>query len=139
MRAAGVESHVRPLVTTSAEAADSWRGEPIRLLFVDGLHTEEAVLDDVCLWRRWWTDDCCVVIDDYLVFPGVCAAVRRLRRAGLLRGRPLVVGKMIGFGPERLLSSVPTPPGARVMGRLGDRALSLFDLAFRDRRSMREA
>jgi predicted O-methyltransferase YrrM len=132
--AAGVDSHVRPLRTTSLAAAESWKGKPVRLLFVDGLHTKEAVLADVHFWRRWWTDDCCVVLDDYLVFPAVRAAVRELRRAGLLPGRPFVVGKMIAFGPARLLSSVPTPPGARTLGRLGDRALSLIDVAFRDRR-----
>jgi predicted O-methyltransferase YrrM len=46
---AGVESLVRPLVATSADAARDFH-EPIELLFVDGAHEYEAVRLDFELW-----------------------------------------------------------------------------------------
>jgi predicted O-methyltransferase YrrM len=122
---AEVTSHVRLLHTTSVEAASDWEGDPVRLLFVDGWHSREAVLSDVLGWAPYLTDDCCVVFDDFLPFPGVRAAVRELREDAVLRGGALIVGKMAAFGPKAILHSVPAPPGARALARLNDRALDL--------------
>jgi predicted O-methyltransferase YrrM len=125
VRRAGVESHVHLLHMTSAEAAASWEGEPVRLLFVDGWHSREAVLQDVLGWASHMTSGCCVVFDDFLPFPGVRAAVRELRGNGVVRGAGLIVGKMAAFGPPQVIRSLPAPPGARVLSRLGDRTLDI--------------
>lgn len=125
VKRAGVQSHVRLVHTTSAQAASEWGGEPVRLLFVDGLHTREAVLEDTRGWVPFLTPAACVVFDDFLPSPGVREAVRELRAGGLVGGSGLIVGKMAAFGPARLLRSVPAPPGARILPRLGDRSLNV--------------
>jgi MMP 1-O-methyltransferase len=122
---AGLGSHVRLLRTTSSEAAREWPGGPVRLLFIDGLHTREAVLEDTRGWVPYLTSAACVVFDDFLPSAGVRAAARELRAGGLVRGAGLIVGKMVAFGPPRLLRSVPAPPGARILPRLGDRSLDV--------------
>jgi predicted O-methyltransferase YrrM len=122
---AGVGSHVRLVHMTSAEAAASWPGDPVRLLFIDGWHSREAVLEDARGWAPFLTPESCVVFDDFLPFPGVRAAVRDLRADGVVTGSGLIVGKMAAFGPPSLMRSVPAPPGARLLSRLGDRALDL--------------
>jgi hypothetical protein len=95
----------------------------VRLLFIDGLHTREAVLEDARAWAPFLTSRACVVFDDFLPFAGVRAAVRELRGDGVAQGSGLIVGKMAAFGPAPLLRSVPAPPGARILPRLGDRTL----------------
>jgi predicted O-methyltransferase YrrM len=122
---AGVRSQVRLMRMTAAEAATEWEGDAVGLLFVDGLHTREAVLEDTRSWARFLTPDACIVFDDFLPYPGVRAAVRELRSGGLLRGSALIVGKMVALGPARVLRSVPAPPGARILPRLGDRPLDM--------------
>ncbi|MFZ5845704.1 MAG: class I SAM-dependent methyltransferase [Patescibacteria group bacterium] len=49
LRQAGVSPYVKPLVKTSRAAARGWR-EPIKLLFVDGLHDEVNAHRDFELW-----------------------------------------------------------------------------------------
>jgi hypothetical protein len=110
---------------TSAEAAREWQEDPVRLLFVDGWHSREAVLEDARGWAPFLVPDACVVFDDFLPFPGVRTAVRELRSEGVVKGRGLIVGKMAAFGPPRLLRSVPAPPGARLLPLMGDRSLDL--------------
>jgi hypothetical protein len=83
------------------------------------------VLEDVLGWRAHMTPDCCVVFDDFLPFPGVRAAVRELRGDGVVRGAGLIVGKMAAFGPAHVMRSLPAPPGARILSRLGDRTLDM--------------
>jgi predicted O-methyltransferase YrrM len=122
---AGVGSHVRLLHMTSREGAAEWPGDPVRLLFVDGWHSREAVLEDVSGWAPYLTSERCVVFDDFLPFPAVRAAVRELRRDGVVTGSGLIVGKMVAFGPAHVIRSVPAPPGARILSRLGDRALDV--------------
>lgn len=64
----------------SVAAARSWSGEPVRLLYIDGLHTFEAVSEDYRAWRRWLAEDHVVLFDDFLWKP-VEHAVRELRRS----------------------------------------------------------
>jgi predicted O-methyltransferase YrrM len=130
---AGLGEHVRLFHMTSAEAASQWAGGPVRLLFVDGWHSREAVLEDVRGWAPFLTPTACIVFDDFLPFPGVRAAVRELRRDGVVKGSGLIVGKMAAFGPVELVRSVPAPRGARVMSRLGDRPLDLLIRLFATR------
>jgi predicted O-methyltransferase YrrM len=122
---AGARSDVRLMHMTSANAAKAWRGDPVGMLFVDGLHTREAVLEDTRGWTPFLTPDASVVFDDFLSSPGVRAAVRELRADGAVRGSAVIVGKMVAFGPPHLLRSVPAPPGARILPRLGDRPLGV--------------
>jgi predicted O-methyltransferase YrrM len=123
LRRAGVESHVRLLHMTSKRASAEWPGDPVRMLFVDGWHSREAVLEDVHGWASYLTRECSVVFDDFLPFRGVRAAVRELRIEGVVTGVGLILGKMVAFGPPEVMRSLPAPPGARMLSRLGDRPL----------------
>jgi predicted O-methyltransferase YrrM len=116
---AGVADHVRLEHTTSVEAAKSWAGDRIRMEFVDGWHTRDAVLEDVRSWAGWYAPDVCVVFDDFMVSEGVRQAVRELQARGELPERGVVVGKMAAFGPPDVLERLPVPPGGRLLGRLG--------------------
>jgi MMP 1-O-methyltransferase len=122
---AGVSSHVRLLHMKSVDAAREWEGEPVRLLFVDGWHSKEAVLQDVHAWAPFLTPDSAIVFDDFLPFAGVRAAVRDLKAEGTVRGSAAIVGKMAAFGPAEIMRQVPVPAGGRALARLNDRALDL--------------
>jgi len=63
---------------TSAEASRQWNKGTIRLLFIDGLHTHEAVLTDYCAWEKYLAPEHVVLFDDFL-WPEVEKAVRELR------------------------------------------------------------
>lgn len=49
LKKAGIASYVKPLVTTSKNAAKSWKG-PIQLLFIDGLHDYKNTKLDFSVW-----------------------------------------------------------------------------------------
>lgn len=123
IRKAGVEDHVELRHTTSVDGARSWEGEPIRLHFVDGWHTREAVLEDVRSWAGYFTDRCCVVFDDYLQIRGVREGVDELAAGGEVGPAKLIVGKMVAFGPADILGRIPAPPGSRALSRLNPRLL----------------
>jgi MMP 1-O-methyltransferase len=124
VRRAEVEEHVRSLLALSTDAARSWDGGPVSLLFIDGYHSREAVLEDWHGWAPYLTDDACVVFDDYLPFAGVRTAVRELMRADVLPTDWVVVGKMLAAGPRDVMHALPVQPGARLLARMGDRALN---------------
>jgi predicted O-methyltransferase YrrM len=134
MTAAGVDRHVRLIHATSVDAADEWSGEPVELLFVDGLHTRDAVVADVESWSPFLAHRGCVVFDDYLVYQDVRAALRELRAGGRIHGTGVVVGKMIAYASSELLTRLPTPPLARMLARLPERSIDplnrLLDRAF---------
>jgi predicted O-methyltransferase YrrM len=125
VRDANVESHVELRHMTSVDAARAWEGEPIRLHFVDGWHTREAVLEDVRSWASHFTERCCVVFDDYLQIRGVREGVDELAAGGEVGPAKLIVGKMVAFGPADLLRAIPAPPGSRTLSRLNPRLLDL--------------
>jgi predicted O-methyltransferase YrrM len=137
MEGAGLADQVLLVQQTSVEAARNWPGDPVELLFIDGLHTHDAVLADVQEWSRYLVGGACVVLDDYLVYPAVRSAVRELRGSGRLEGSAVIVGKMIAFANPQLLSRLPLPPGAHVIARLGERSIDhlnrLLDWAFAQR------
>ncbi|MDQ4040527.1 MAG: class I SAM-dependent methyltransferase [Actinomycetota bacterium] len=124
---AGVADHVRLMHTTSVEAAAGWSGEPVRLLFVDGWHSYDAVTEDVRAWGPYLTPTAWIVFDD-VNHPGLRPAIRDLQRAGDVPADRLFVGKMLACGPATPPVFVPSPPGAATIARLGDRAI---DFAFR--------
>jgi predicted O-methyltransferase YrrM len=137
MEGAGMADRVLLVQETSVEAANSWPGDPVELLFIDGLHTHDAVLADVQQWSRYLVSGACVVLDDYLVYPEVRSAVRELRGSGWLGGSAVIVGKMIAFASPQFLSRLPLPAGAHVIARLGERSIDrlnrLLDWAFAQR------
>lgn len=129
---AGVRDHVELIRAYSVRAAAEWDGAPIRLHFVDGWHSREAVLEDVGAWAEWFTPDVVGVFDDYLSSEGVRQAVRELQADGILRRDGVVVGKMAAFGPPGLLARAPAAPGGRALMRLDDdRRERLIKLATR--------
>jgi predicted O-methyltransferase YrrM len=129
---AGVAEQVQLEHATSVEAAARWGGEPVKMQFVDGWHTREAVLEDVGSWAPWFTPRVCVVFDDFMVSSGVRQAVRELRASGALPGHGVVVGKMIAYVPREVLARIPVPPGGRLLGRLdGDRLERVVGIAAR--------
>lgn len=64
--AAGLDEHVVAVVGRSPVVARGWR-TPLRLLFIDGGHTEEAAQRDFDNWARWVEVGGALVIHD--VFP----------------------------------------------------------------------
>jgi len=63
----------------SVPVGQRWRGPRVGLLYIDALHTEEAVLCDYEAWAPHLAPGSIVAYDDYcLRFPGVMAAVERL-------------------------------------------------------------
>ncbi len=64
--AAGLDDHVVAMVGKSAVVARGWR-MPLRLLFIDGGHTEEAAQRDFDGWADGWTSAAALIIHD--VFP----------------------------------------------------------------------
>jgi predicted O-methyltransferase YrrM len=62
----GVEGQVTPIVAPSAEAAATWNGDAIRLLFIDGNHLYESVLKDFFLWSPFVRSGGIIAIHDYL-------------------------------------------------------------------------
>lgn len=97
----GVRDRVRYHRSESAVAAQSWSGGPIRLLFIDGLHTFEAVRDDYRAWRPWLAEEHVVLFDDYL-WKEVEHAVKHLRQTF----RP---AHFLVRGGQAIFSSRPLP------------------------------
>lgn len=63
---AGLDDHVVAIVGKSAVVARGWQ-TPVRFLFIDGGHTEEAAQRDYEGWARWVVSGGALVIHD--VFP----------------------------------------------------------------------
>jgi len=75
MTQGGVEDIVVAHVMRSSELAKIWPGERLRLLFVDGWHSYDAVRADLDNWLPLLSPRGAVVIDDYANFDEVRAAV----------------------------------------------------------------
>lgn len=60
---------VNQIVKTSNEAFEDWRmshwDKSIRLMFVDGWHTYDAVFQDIVSWSQYVFDDGVIVVHDY--------------------------------------------------------------------------
>ena len=87
---AGVASRVTTHVMTSDALARRWDGTQLRLVFIDGWHSYEAVRADIANWVPTLAPGGIVVIDDYRNYDEVHQAVDdaapelppRSRRAG---------------------------------------------------------
>lgn len=108
LRRLRVDDWVITLTMTSVEATQDWPYGPVRLLFIDGLHTMEAVSIDLNQFVPLLTDDAVVVFDDYYPpdFPGVRAAVDKAVKEGLLAGSRHRVVRYHVIGLNRSLWSV---------------------------------
>jgi hypothetical protein len=63
LTAAGLFDYVEPMVATSQQAAANWV-RPIRLLFIDGDHSYDAVKLDFALWSRFVVAEAMIAFDD---------------------------------------------------------------------------
>lgn len=99
---AGVEDIVTTVQSPSVTAAETYNGEPVALLYIDGDHHKEAVMADFRAWRRHLTDDAVIIFDDYGVTKnaGVTEAVTLLRKSGEFADPvPLAGGRLAVGGP----------------------------------------
>ena len=90
----GVDDWVEPIVSTSVSASGLPIGD-VRLLFVDGAHTYEAVKADIDAWLPRVVPGGVVVFDDYLESKpswGVRQAVDELLASGTVRPSLETVG-----------------------------------------------
>lgn len=62
----GLDDVVTAIQGFSVEVASSWCGMPIGLLFIDGDHQKQSVLDDFRAWQGWLSGGAVVVFDDYV-------------------------------------------------------------------------
>lgn len=99
---AGIGDEVVHYTMTSDELAERWGDRPIRLLFVDGWHGYDAVTADLRDFVPHLTTDGAVVVDDYLNYDDVRAAVDDA--AAWLPPHQLRAGRM------RVASTQPLPP-----------------------------
>lgn len=72
---ASLSEHVVAYTMTSDELAVSWDGSAIRVLFVDGWHSYDAVASDLRNWVPRLTAGGIVLVDDYANYPDVRAAL----------------------------------------------------------------
>lgn len=103
LETAGVAGLVEPRRQTSLEAARDW-SEPVRLLYLDGLHDYESVRDDVAAWAPHVAPGGFVVFDDYAVH-GVQRAIAEAQADGMLPPGVVPVGEsaIVGFASPREL------------------------------------
>jgi predicted O-methyltransferase YrrM len=113
--AADLDDHVVAIVGKSPVVARGWR-TPLRLLFIDGGHTEEAAQRDFDGWARWVDSGGALIIHD--VFPdpsdGGQAPYHIYRRAldtGAFR-------EVLAQGSMRVLERTSGTPGELATGRL---------------------
>ena len=93
LEAGGVADEVQSYTMTSDELSTQWDGGQIRLLFIDGWHSYEAVASDISNWAPRLAPGGVVVIDDDRNYDDVRAAIddhahllpQHLRRAGRMR------------------------------------------------------
>jgi predicted O-methyltransferase YrrM len=113
-RAAGVDGLVEAKVMTSQEAASGWR-DSIDLLYIDGWHSYDAVLDDGTAWLPHLAKDGLIVFDDYLTYDEVGHAVHDLADAGLFHLWGSIFGQAFGGTADE------PPPALRRALRFGQR------------------
>ena len=63
LTSAGLFDYVESIVATSQQAAQTWN-KPIRLLFIDGDHSYDAVKADFEMWSRFLVPEALVAFDD---------------------------------------------------------------------------
>ena len=84
---AGLAGEVVAYTMTSDELSSRWSAGRIRVLFVDGWHSYDAVASDLRNWVPRLAPGGVIVVDDYLNYDDVRGGGRR-RRHPPLAGRP---------------------------------------------------
>ena len=116
----GVLDRVEMHVARSVEAARSYRGRPVGLLFIDANHSERAVYEDGSEWSSHLAPECIVAFDD-ISWDGVTKGVRRLVAEGTLSAIAGRVGRIGLCGPEeqwpRRVRAIASPAESGGAGR----------------------
>jgi MMP 1-O-methyltransferase len=76
LKGANVDDMVVPIVKTSRDAALSWNGKPVELLWIDGSHEYEMVKLDFDLWSPLLVDGGLIAFHDTLGWPGPIKVVK---------------------------------------------------------------
>jgi len=79
LRRAGVDSKVNPIRSFSASAAGDFSCSPIGMMFIDGWHDTDAVLEDFLFWRPFLNTQFCTIIFDDFAYPPVLRGIMALR------------------------------------------------------------
>jgi predicted O-methyltransferase YrrM len=91
----GVIDHVEPMMCDSVTAAKRWDGRAIRLLFIDGDHSYQAVKADLEAWLPYVIGGGYVVFDDVgEAYPGVQRVLREATAHGGPLERVFAISKM---------------------------------------------
>jgi len=69
IQTAGVDSQIIPIVKPSTDAVRDWRG-PIRLLWIDGDHSYEAVKNDFLVWEPFVVQGGIIAFHDTYAWEG---------------------------------------------------------------------
>jgi predicted O-methyltransferase YrrM len=107
---AGVAGEVVAYTMTSDELSTLWSAGPVRVLFVDGWHSYDAVASDLRNWVPRLAPEGVVVVDDYMNYDDVRAAVDAA--ADILPPQVVRAGRM------RLAHRQALPPTVRRFLRL---------------------
>jgi predicted O-methyltransferase YrrM len=94
-QAARVEDLIEAHVESSMEVAAGWR-EPVDLLYVDGWHSYDAVVDDGQAWLPHLSPESVVIFDDYVAYDEVRRAVHALAASGSFRLWGSIFGQAVG-------------------------------------------
>lgn len=94
----GIEAEVKAIVKTSEDALKSWSGKGIRLLFIDGWHTYDAVTHDIFGWEKHVVPGGLIALHDYQD-EGVRRAIHDcMRKIGVSEKKlKFVNGEMVYF------------------------------------------
>ena len=90
----GLNSIVHLERKSSVEAAATWSGKPVGLLFIDADHSAKAVRADVMSWAPWLADGATILFDDYTHGTGVKSAIDALITQGIVAAPELVAGRL---------------------------------------------
>lgn len=94
-RAAGVEDLIEAHVASSLDTAKGWT-RPVDLLYVDGWHSNDAVVADGEAWLPHLSPSGVVVFDDYAAYDEVREAIHDLAERGHFRLWGSIFGQAIG-------------------------------------------
>jgi predicted O-methyltransferase YrrM len=93
LKRVGVFDYIEPLICDSRSAAAAWNKGAIRLLFIDGDHSYDAVKSDLDAWLPHVTKDGYIVFDDvHEHYPGVQRLTAEATGEGGMLKRVLVAG-----------------------------------------------
>ena len=65
MRRFNLTDYVVPIVATSEDAVKNWTNKNIRLIFIDGWHTYDAVKHDILAWSQYVKPGGIIALHDY--------------------------------------------------------------------------